>query len=124
MIGRVAFAAVLFVASAPRADDAALGRALFQPCSACHAQVAGKPGMAGPDLAGLKGRRVGGAAGYDYSPAMKQGLASGAVWDLARLVRFLADPDEMFPGLWMSAQPIRGEADRQALAAYLLQQAP
>ena len=101
-------------------DDIARGRALFEPCQACHTLEPGKTGMAGPDLIVLKGRRVGGAQGFDYSPAMRRAYKSGAVWDEARLVKFLADPDEMFPGLWMSAQPMRNEAERRALAAFLL----
>ena len=36
-----------------------------------------------------------------------------------RLNRFLADPAEMFPGLWMSIRGIEDGADRAALAGFL-----
>lgn len=113
-------AAVLWAAGA-EADDLARGRVLFEPCSACHARVAGKTGMAGPDLVGLAGRRVGGAPGFDYSPPLRRAFAAGQAWDREKLLRFLTDPDEMFPGLWMSLQPIADDADRRALTDYLMQ---
>lgn len=122
MINIFRLAIFLAVSAAPAAgaEDVARGRELFEPCRSCHAREVGKTGMAGPDLAELKGRRIAGAIDFDYSPAMKRGYDSGAVWDEKRLMEFLADSDEMFPGLWMSARPMANESDRRALAAFLL----
>ncbi len=117
-------AASLLNVLASRADDRARGRELFGPCRSCHAREAGRDGMAGPSLADLNGRRVGGDAKFDYSDVFKRAFASGATWDEARLLAFLADGEEMFPGMWMSSRPMAREEDRRALAAYLLQAAP
>ena len=35
------------------------------------------------------------------------------------LERFLADPEAMFPGMWMSRVPIVTAADRQALVRFI-----
>ena len=121
---RLAILAALAVAPAADAEDLARGRELFAPCTACHAREPGRAGMAGPSLAGLKGRRIGGDPEFDYSPVLKQANASGATWDEERLIRFLADPEEMFPAMWMSSRPMPGEADHRALAAYVLQDTP
>jgi cytochrome c len=40
-------------------------------------------------------------------------------WDAGRLETFLADPAEMFPGLWMSMRGIEDAAGRQALVRLL-----
>jgi cytochrome c len=105
----------------PAAAEAAEGQAVFErSCASCHAAVAGAPAAAGPSLLGLVGRPVGGDPGFDYSPALQAARAGGKVWDAAMLERFLADPEEMFPGLWMGANGVRSTEDRAALVAYLL----
>ena len=43
----------------------------------------------------------------------------GLRWDAERLDRFLADPAEMFPGLWMSIRGVEDAADRGALVRFL-----
>jgi cytochrome c len=40
-------------------------------------------------------------------------------WDTQRLETFLADPEEMFPGLWMSMRGIEDSAERQSLVRFL-----
>ena len=77
--------------------------------------------MPGPSLARLNGRPVGGAEGFDYSPALAAARQQGLTWDAGRLVAFLADPEAMFPGTWMSPPGRLSEAERKALADYLLQ---
>ncbi|MBN8943446.1 MAG: c-type cytochrome [Rhizobiales bacterium] len=101
-------------------DDGARGRALFETCTACHSRTPGQAGMAGPNLADLAGRLVGSDPDFDYSPALKAARARGLAWDAARIEAFLADPDEMFPGLWMSPPGVRRAEDRAAIAAYLM----
>jgi cytochrome c len=104
----------------PGLAAAADGRAVFEArCASCHAIVAGAPAGAGPNLAGLIGRRVGGDPDFDYSPTLRVARADGQVWDVAMLQRFLADPEEMFPGLWMGANGLREETDRAAVTGYL-----
>jgi cytochrome c len=109
-------AALLALAAGPAAAQD--GRAVFEArCASCHALVAPAAPMPGPALAGLAGRRVGGDPGFDYSPALR--AAEGA-WDAARLDRFLADPEEMFPGLWMGGNGIDHAAQRRALVEFLI----
>jgi cytochrome c len=101
------------------ADDLERGRALFEPCRACHALDPAEGGKAGPNLAGLAGRKVAGDANFDYSPVLRQAGAEGRRWDEASLDKFLTDPEEMFPGLWMSIRRISDSADRAALVRFL-----
>lgn len=108
--------------SAPAADDIARGQAVFQACQSCHSLDAGKKGMAGPHLKGLRGRVLGAAEGFDYSPGFKAVRAQGLSWNAERLTAYLADPDMVVPGGWMSPPGGLSEADRAALAAYLLRQ--
>jgi cytochrome c2 len=88
-------------------------------CASCHAVAAGAPPGPGPNLVGLGGRRVGGDPGFDYSPVLAAARNEGRVWDRAMLDRFLEDPEEMFPGLWMGGNGLRAAADRAAVARFL-----
>ena len=109
--------AALLLAPPALAQD---GGALFvQRCASCHAVAAGAAPMAGPNLRGVVGRRVGGGPGFDYSPVLEQAGRSGDRWDLERLVRFLEDPEGMYPGLWMGNNGLRAEAERDAVARFL-----
>lgn len=108
-------AVLLFLAAPVRAQD---GRATFEArCASCHALSAAAPPMAGPHLARLAGRRIGGDPGFDYSPALR---AADGTWDAARLDRFLADPEEMFPGLWMGGNGIDQATQRGAVVEFLM----
>ncbi len=110
-------AALLLAPPALAQDD---GGALFeQRCAQCHAVAAVAAPMAGPNLRGVVGRRVGGDPGFDYSPVLERAGRGGGSWDLERLVRFLEDPEEMYPGLWMGANGLRAEAERGAVARFL-----
>ena len=109
--------AIALVAAPAFAQD---GRAVFeQRCASCHSVAEGAAPMAGPNLRGVIGRRVAGDAGFDYSPALERAGERGDMWDAARLMRFLQDPEEMYPGLWMGANGVREEAERRAVAAFL-----
>ena len=98
---------------------AAAGRAAFAPCGACHALDPDANALPGPSLAGLIGRPVAGVPGFAYSPVLRAAGADGLVWDQALLERFLADPEGLFPGMWMSYPGIADAAERRALAAYI-----
>ncbi|MGO4667398.1 c-type cytochrome [Bosea sp. 2RAB26] len=115
-----AITAVLFAAQPGAAQESGAGERLFATCQACHSLDPTKPGMAGPHLAGLSGRRIGTATGFDYSPALKAAGAQGLSWDADRLKAYLADPEAMFKGSWMSAPGLGREADRAAVADFLM----
>ncbi|MGG5888560.1 c-type cytochrome [Falsiroseomonas sp. HC035] len=109
--------ALLTLASSAQAQN---GRAIFENhCASCHAVERDAPEQAGPNLHGVMGRRVGGAAAFGYSPVLEAARDAGETWDRDRMVRFLADPEEMYPGLWMGANGLRQAAEREAVADYL-----
>jgi cytochrome c len=97
------------------ADDAAL----FESCRACHSLDPAARPMAGPNLAGLIGRKVAGDAAFDYSPVLRQARDEGRTWTPEMLDAFLADPEAMFPAMWMSARGIKDAAERRALARFI-----
>ena len=115
------FASLLLLAMLPAASAATEenGAHLFAPCRACHSLEPAERGLPGPNLAGLIGRRIGGDTAFDYSPALRRARDEGLHWDTRRLDAFLADPAEMFPGLWMSMRGIEDAGDRQALVRFL-----
>ena len=116
MMTRAALALLAVMrAGAAAADDAAL----FEPCRACHSLDPASKVMAGPNLAGLIGRKVAGDPQFDYSPVLRQARDAGRVWTLEALETFLADPEAMFPAMWMSAQGIRDATARKALARFI-----
>ncbi len=51
--------------------------------------------------------------------ALAEAGKAGGAWDAGRLARFLADPEEMHPGLWMGANGLRSAAERQAVVEFL-----
>ena len=95
-------------------------RGCSTPCRACHSLDPAERGLPGPNLAGLIGRKVGGDAAFDYSPVLRKARDDGLRWDAPRLESFLADPAEMFPGLWMSMRGIEDAAERKALVRFLV----
>jgi cytochrome c len=107
---------ILTATPAAAADD---GARLFAPCRACHSLDPSEKGLPGPNLAGLAGRKIGGDAAFDYSPVLRKARDDGWRWDPKRLETFLADPAEMFPGLWMSMRGIEDAAERQSLVRFL-----
>ncbi|MES0879783.1 c-type cytochrome [Roseibium sp. SCP14] len=90
------------------------------PCLACHSLDANKTGLPGPNLADLKGRRLGGDLDFGYSPVLKEAFEGGDVWTEDLLDRFLADPEGMFPGMWMSYPGIEEPETREALVEFIL----
>ena len=88
-------------------------------CASCHSVVPGAVVGPAPNLAGLMGRRVAGDPGFGYSPALLAARESGQIWDRAMLERFLQDPEEMFPGLWMGGTSVRRAAEIEAVARFL-----
>jgi len=115
-----ALAAFALTVDVAAAQDLARGERLFEACRSCHSLDPAKAGMAGPHLKGLKGRVAGSAEGFDYSPAFRAAKAQGWVWDEQRLAAYLADPDSVVKGGWMSAPGLDDAAERAAVAAFLL----
>jgi cytochrome c len=111
--------AVLLLFLIPVAASAEDGAKLFTPCRACHSLDPADQGLPGPNLAGIIGRKVGGDTAFDYSPVLRKANGEDLRWDAERLDRFLADPAEMFPGLWMSIRGVEDAADRSALVRFL-----
>jgi nitrite reductase (NO-forming) len=95
--------------------DAAAGRHEFRKCQACHSMDPGK-NLLGPSLAGIIGRKAGGEAGYNYSPAMKQ---ADIVWDVKTLDAYLADPAKTIPGNKMPFPGLKTDHDRKDVIAFL-----
>jgi cytochrome c len=95
--------------------DAAAGEAEFRPCSACHSINAGE-NKTGPYLAGVVGRPVDTATGYDYSGALEQVVDA---WDPDHLNFFLEAPQDYAPGTKMNFKGIPDVQDRANLIAYL-----
>ena len=117
-----AFAGTVLLVLALRAVPAMAqdgARVFDQHCAPCHAATAGAPTMAGPSLHRVIGRRVGGDPAFDYSTALAEAGRRGDVWDAARLEKFLADPEVMYPGLWMGGNGLLDAAARRAVAAFL-----
>jgi cytochrome c len=111
-------AALLLLVSTCAGAAAQDGSALFNTCRACHALDPAAEVMAGPNLSGLLARKVAGDPKFDYSPVLRQAGEEGRLWSADALEKFIADPEAMFPGTWMSRIPI-GAADRQALVRFI-----
>jgi cytochrome c len=108
---------LLMLTAVPAAAEDGVG--LFAPCRACHSLDPSDKGLPGPNLAGVLGRQVGGDPAFDYSSVLRKARDDGLRWDAQRLETFLADPAEMFPGLWMSMRGIEDAAERQSLVRFL-----
>jgi len=116
MIGRIAALLLVLMTGASAAED---GRALFNTCRACHSLDPATKVMAGPNLAGLIGRKVAGDPAFGYSPVLRAARDQGRVWTAEALERFIAEPEAMFPGTWMSRVPIGSAAAHAALARFI-----
>ena len=112
-------AALLALGCQPLVAQNDPGRKAFEQCLACHSLEPDASGLPGPSLAGLAGRPVGGDPGFDYSAQLRAANADGLVWSERRLEQFLAAPNDMFPGTWMSDPGIRDPGERAALARYI-----
>jgi cytochrome c len=92
------------------------GARVFRACVACHTLKAGDPPRAGPTLAGIFGRRIATAPGYDYSPALKR---LDIVWTPETVSRlFEIGPAAYTPGTKMPEQRV-GAKDRALLVEFL-----
>jgi cytochrome c oxidase assembly protein subunit 11 len=90
--------------------DPVRGQQLFeQRCAACHGLDINK---AGPMLGEVFGRRAGSAAGYNYSPALRE---IELRWTADNLERWLTDPRKFKPGTRMPVRVIEPSARRDII---------
>jgi cytochrome c2 len=120
-----ALAAVLLSSSAPArgqplAGDAARGERVFQLCAACH-DLTPVPGTTpqGPPLAGIVGRRIGGAMDFRYSTGLMDFAAREQNWSPALLDRYLAAPWRLVPKTAMSFPGLSDDQERADVIAFL-----
>lgn len=93
------------------------GAEVFRACVACHTLRPDEGPRAGPTLHGVMGRRIGTAAGYDFSPALR---AMDIVWTEETIARlFEIGPNAYTPGTKMPEQIVGDEEDRRALVNFI-----
>lgn len=93
------------------------GAEVFRACVACHTLGNDGGNRAGPSLAGLYGRKIATAPGYDFSPALKK---LDIIWNEQSVQRlFEIGPALFTPGTKMPEQKIVRAEDRAALADFL-----
>jgi cytochrome c len=103
----------VFATALASSAHAADGARLFAlQCKACHGA---QSSVAGPSLNGTFGRKVAGAPGFSFSPALK---AKGGTWTEASLDAYLAAPQAFAPGGRM-AVAVAAPGDRAAVIDYL-----
>jgi cytochrome c len=114
------FDAAAVLALLPKAS-AENGADVFRPCRSCHSIEKGGGHLVGPNLWGVVGRKVGGAAGFEarYSDAVK---SHGGDWSFEQLAKYLHKPAEAIPGNKMTFAGIPDNADLADLLAYLRKQ--
>jgi cytochrome c2 len=82
-------------------------------CATCHTMS--DQSHSGPSLKGVVGRPAGTLAGFSYSTAL---AGKGEPWTRARIERFIADPNALYPDAAMAPLQLNGE-ERRAVSAYL-----
>ena len=93
------------------------GAEIFRACVACHTLGAEQANRAGPTLAGIFGRRIATAPGYNFSDALKR---LDIVWTPETVSKlFEIGPQAYTPGTKMPEQRIGSEQDRAALVQFL-----
>ncbi len=95
--------------------DVKAGEKAFSKCAVCHDIRPGKHKI-GPSLAGVFGRKAGGAAGYRFSPATN---SSKVVWNEDNLDKYLENPRKLIPGTRMAFAGVRSKKERDDVIAYL-----
>jgi cytochrome c len=97
-------------------DDAQRGARAYGTCAACHSL---KPGihLSGPSLANIWGKKAGTVDGFvRYSKALK---AADISWDENTLNAWLADPQALVPGNYMTFRGLPDNKARGDLVAFL-----
>jgi len=93
------------------------GAEIYRACVACHTLDGEQANRAGPTLAGIFGRRIATAPGYNFSEALKR---LDIVWTPETVAKlFEVGPAAYTPGTKMPEQRIGSEQDRAALVQFL-----
>jgi cytochrome c len=93
------------------------GAQVFRACVVCHTLTPDAGNRAGPTLHGVMGRRIGTAAGYNFSDALR---GMDIVWTPETISRlFEIGPNAMTPGTKMPEQIVSDPEDRRALVEWL-----
>jgi cytochrome c len=100
------------------AQDVGAGETSFRKCAPCHSIGPDAANKVGPELNGLKGRKSGTVAGFNYSDANK---GSGITWDEAIFKEYIKDPRAKVPGTKMIFAGIKNEKELGDLWAYVSQ---
>lgn len=81
------------------AGDAEAGKKTFNQCQTCHVVadpegnvLAGKNAKTGPNLYGIVGRPAASVEGFKYGDGIIAAKDAGLVWDEAKLVAYVQDP--------------------------------
>jgi cytochrome c len=117
-------AAVAAVAAEPIAKRLASanvqkGETASKKCVSCHQfSKDGRNGQ-GPLLWNVVARQKGGAAGFNYSNALKDRAGKGEKWDFESLDAFIANPKGYLAGTSMAYAGISRPDERADLIAYL-----
>jgi cytochrome c len=116
----VAVCAVAFASGAAyAAGDAAKGEKVFKKCKVCHEIGDKAKNKVGPVLTGVIGRKVGTAANFAYSPALKAAGEKGQTWTEEDLDKYLTNPRKFLPGNKMAFVGLKKADDRADVIAYL-----
>lgn len=96
--------------------DPQRGAEVFRQCASCHSLLPGVH-LTGPSLSGVVGRTAGTAEGFGrYSEPLRE---AEFAWEPGTLDAFVADPQTMFPGTYMTFPGLPDEAARADLVAFL-----
>ncbi|MEO8685869.1 MAG: cytochrome c family protein [Devosia sp.] len=107
-------------AAMAQSDVVEAGAALFQRrCQVCHAIGEGAANKVGPSLNGVVDAPVASVLDYPYSAVLQNACATGRVWTVDELRRFMRSPRKMFPGTKMAFAGQRDPVDLDNLVAYL-----
>lgn len=92
------------------------GRAIF--VSICHTCHSAQPGLnrIGPSLYGVVGRKAASLPDYPYSEVMRN---SGFVWTPQQIFTYIANPQQVLPGVKMHYAGLTRASDRRDVIAYL-----